>query len=47
VERKVTDWLHLNLAVSYRLVTGVEQPGLGDADVNGPAAALAAKFGRF
>jgi hypothetical protein len=47
VERRVTDWLHLNLAVSYRLVSGVEQPGLEDGDFIGAAAALAVKFGRF
>jgi len=47
VERRVTDWLHLNLEVSYRLVIGVEQPGLEDSDFNGAAAALAVKLGRF
>ena len=47
VERRVADWLHLNLAVSYRLVSGVEQPGLEDGDFSGPAAALAVKLGRF
>jgi hypothetical protein len=47
VERKITGWLHLNLAVSFRLVSGVEQPGLGDRDLNGAVATLAAKFGRF
>jgi hypothetical protein len=47
VERRLANWLHLNLAVSYRLVHGVEQPGLADGDFNGPALALAAKLGRF
>ena len=47
VERRVTDWLHLNLAVSYRLVSGVEQPGLGNSDINGASAALAVKLGQF
>lgn len=47
VERRVNDWLHLNLAVSYRLVNGVEQPGLKDCDINGPGAAITAKLGRF
>ena len=47
VEQRVTDWLHLNLAASYRLVSGVEQPGLEDGDINGAAAVLAVKFGRF
>lgn len=47
VEQRITDWLHLNLAVSYRLVSGVEQPGLEHDDFNGAAAALAFKCGRF
>ena len=47
IERRITNWLHVNLAVSYRLVSGVEQPGLEDGDFNGPDAALAVKFGRF
>jgi hypothetical protein len=47
VERRVTDWLHLNLALSYRLVSGVEQPRLTDGDFDGAAAVLAVKFGRF
>jgi hypothetical protein len=47
VEQRVTDRIHLNLAGSYRLVSGVEQQGLKDADCSGPAAALAVKFGRF
>jgi hypothetical protein len=47
VERRVNGWLHLNLAVSYRLVSGVEQPGLENGDLNGPGVALAVKFGRF
>jgi hypothetical protein len=47
VEQRVNDWLHLNLAVSYRLVSGVEQPGLENGDISGVAAALAVKLGRF
>lgn len=47
VERRVTDWLHLHLAVSYRLVSGVEQPGLEESDFSGAGAALAVKFGQF
>jgi hypothetical protein len=47
LELGITGWLHLNLAVSYRLVAGVSQPGLKNADFAGPAAALAAKIGRF
>jgi hypothetical protein len=47
LELGITRWFHLNLAVSYRLVAGVSQPGLKNADLAGPAAALAAKIGRF
>lgn len=47
VEQRVARWLHLNLAVSYRLVRGVEQVGLGAGDLRGPSAVLAAKLGRF
>jgi hypothetical protein len=47
LEWGVTGWLHLNLALSYRLVGGVEQPGLKNADFVGPAVSLAAKLGRF
>jgi hypothetical protein len=47
VEQRINAWLHLNLAVTYRLVSGVEQPGLENGDINGPAAALAFKFAQF
>ena len=47
VEHRVNDWLHLNLAVSYRLVSGVELPKLENGDINGLAVALAFKFGQF
>lgn len=47
VEQRVNGWLHLNLAVSYRLVSGVEQPGLQNGDISGLAVALAFKFGQF
>jgi hypothetical protein len=47
VERRIIDWLHLNLGLSYRLVNGVEQPLLKNADFNGPSITLAVKFGRF
>lgn len=47
VEQRVTDSLHLNLAVSYRLVSGVEQAGLKGGDLQGVAAALAVKIGQF
>jgi hypothetical protein len=47
VERRITNRFHLNLALSYRLSRGVDQPGLRDGDINAVAVALAAKFGRF
>jgi hypothetical protein len=47
VEQRLNNWLHLNLAISYRLVSGVEQPGLRNSDINGPAAGVAFKVGRF
>jgi hypothetical protein len=47
VERAVTGWLHLNLAVSYRFVTGAERPGGGERRLRGPAVAGALKLGRF
>jgi hypothetical protein len=47
VERRITGWLHLNLGVSYRLTSEVEQQGLEDGDFNGTAVALAVDLGRF
>jgi hypothetical protein len=47
VEQVVTGWLHVHLAASYRLCRGVEQAGLDADDVQGPAAVLALKLGRF
>jgi hypothetical protein len=47
VEQIVTDWLHLNLAVSYRLVNGVELSRLKESDLNGAAVTLAVKLGHF
>lgn len=47
VERRVSERLHLNLALSYRLMVGVDQPGLNERDLQGPSLALAVKFGRF
>jgi len=47
VDHRLTDGVHLNLAVSYRMVSGVDQPGLENSDFNGMAVALAVKLGRF
>lgn len=47
VERRVNAWLHLHLALSYRVVAGAEQPSLRNRDINGPALGLAFKLGRF
>ena len=46
-EMNVTTWFRLNLGVSYRLVTGVEQDQLDDSDFSGASAALTFKFGTF
>jgi hypothetical protein len=47
VERRLTDSVHFNLALSYRLVSGVEQPGLSAGDLQGASAVLALKWGKF
>ena len=47
VEQRISDWLHLNLTVSYRLASGVELPLLESTDLNGAAVTMAVKFGRF
>ena len=47
VDHRVTDWLHLNVAASYRLVRGVEQPALTSSDLRGAAIALTVKMGRL
>lgn len=44
---RVTDGSHLTVGVSYRLITGVEQPGLARRDLSGPAASFAFTFGKF
>jgi hypothetical protein len=47
IERAVAGWVHLHLAVSYRVVSGVEQRGLTTSDAHGPAAVFALKLGCF
>jgi hypothetical protein len=47
LERRVTDCLHLNVGLSYRLAGGVKQQGMGNGDFSGASVALAAKIGRF
>jgi hypothetical protein len=47
VERRVTDWLHLNLSASYRVLGGLEQTGLAPGDFQVASVALAVKLGRF
>jgi hypothetical protein len=47
LERRLTESVHVNLAASYRLVSGVEQVGLEESDFIGPAAELTVKIGRF
>jgi hypothetical protein len=47
VEKRLTESLHLHLAVSYRLVHGVEQAGLRASDLQTAAVTLTAKIGKF
>lgn len=47
VERRLTPSLHVNLALSFRLVHGVEQAGLKPSDLQTAAITLTAKFGKF
>lgn len=46
-ELNVTKWFRLNGGVSYRLVNGVDQPGLENSDFSGVTATLNFKFGHF
>ena len=46
-ELNVTTWFHLNVGVSYRVTSGVNQEGLNDGDFSNMAASLTFKFGRF
>jgi len=47
LEWELSDGLHLNLSLSCRLVSGVDQPGLNESDFNHAAILLTVKFGRF
>lgn len=47
VELNITNWFHVNTGLSYRLVTGVNQPGLESSDFSGITGTLAFKFGKF
>jgi len=47
VEQRITDRIHLDLSVSWRLAGGVEMSNLTTDDIAGPAVALAMKLGRF
>jgi hypothetical protein len=47
VEVNITTWCRALLGVSYRIVTGVTQVGLGNGDFTGPSASLTIKFGSF
>ena len=43
----LAEWAYMHVAVSYRIVDGVEQRGLTGSDFNGTTAVVAVKFGRF
>ena len=47
IELNVFKWMRADLGASYRYVTGVDFPGLNNADVSGPSAVLTLKFGSF
>ncbi len=47
VEKRITASLHVNLALSFRVVHGVEQAGLTAGDLRSAAVTLTAKFGKF
>lgn len=47
LERRLTEQLHLNQAVGYRLVSGVELPQLKAEEIGGAELALALEWGRF
>lgn len=46
-ELNVIRWMRVNLGVSYRLVTDVNQVGLNNKDVSGIAGTINFKFGKF
>jgi len=46
VQQRIANWMHVNVAASYRLVGSVEQAGLRGEDLRGPAAGLTVKLGR-
>lgn len=47
LELNVTPWFRLNFGAGYRLVSGVNTPGLSNSDLGGPTGALTLKFGKF
>ena len=47
LEKRITASLHVNIALSYRVVHGVEQAGLTAGDLQTAAVTLSAKFGKF
>jgi len=46
-ELNVIKWLRVDAGISYRLVMGVNQTGLGSSDISGVSALLTFKFGKF
>ena len=46
-ELNITAWFHLDAGLSYRLVTGVNRPGLENNDLSGITGTLTFKFGKF
>lgn len=46
-EVNITPYFRVAAGGSYRFVSGVEMPGLGNSDISGPGARLQLKFGAF
>lgn len=47
VEMNLTSFCRLNVGAGYRLVSGVDVPGLKNADFSNPSASITLKFGNF
>jgi hypothetical protein len=46
-ELNAVKWCRLNVGAGYRLVSGVDAPGIENKDISGPEAHVTVKFGKF
>jgi len=46
-EMNITEWLRIGAGVSYRLITGVNQPGIENNELSGITGKLTFKYGNF